>query len=76
LSFFGDTLTLHIHLQNVKNSVCRCVVVFITSCMLSFNWVDTSAGGLLVHEGITSPVVSVSALTWFIRYIHYWHQRA
>jgi hypothetical protein len=30
--------------------------------------VDTSAGGLLVPEGIIRPVVSVSALTWFIRY--------
>jgi len=25
----------------------------------------------LVHEGIIRPVVSVSALTWFIRYIRY-----
>ena len=30
----------------------------------------TSAGGLLlVPEGIIRPVVSYSALTWFIRYI-------
>jgi len=28
-------------------------------------------GGLLVHEGIILPVVSASALTWFIRYIYY-----
>jgi len=27
------------------------------------------AGGLLVLEGIILPVVSTSALTWFIRYI-------
>ena len=33
-----------------------------------FHWVDTSAGGLLVPEGTISPVVSVSALAWFIRY--------
>jgi len=26
---------------------------------------------LLVHEGITSPEVSVSTLTLFIRYIYY-----
>jgi len=26
-------------------------------------WVDTSAGGLLVHEGIIRPEASVSALT-------------
>ena len=35
--------------------------------------VDTSAGGLLVLEGIIRSVVSVSALTWFIRYIYYWN---
>ena len=33
------------------------------------HWVDTSGGGLLVSEGIIRPVVSVLALTWFIRYI-------
>jgi hypothetical protein len=31
----------------------------------------TSAGGLLIPEGVIRPVVSVSALTWFIRYIYY-----
>ena len=36
-----------------------------------YHWVDTSSGGLLVPEGITRPVVSASALTWFIRYIYY-----
>ena len=34
-----------------------------------YHWVDTSAGGLLVPEGIIRTVVSASALTWFIRYI-------
>jgi hypothetical protein len=29
------------------------------------------AGGLLVPDGIIRPVVSASALTWFIRYIYY-----
>ena len=38
----------------------------------SYHWVDTSAGGLFVPEGIIRPVVTVSALTWFIRYICYW----
>jgi len=33
-------------------------------------WVDTSARGLLVHEGIVRPVFSASALTWFIRYMY------
>jgi hypothetical protein len=30
-------------------------------------------GGVYVAEGITRPVVSVSALTWFHRYIYYWN---
>jgi hypothetical protein len=36
-----------------------------------FHWVDTSARGLFVYEGVIRPMVSVSALTWFIRYISY-----
>ena len=38
-----------------------------------YHWVHTSAGGLLVPDGIIRPVVSASALTWFIRYIYYWN---
>ena len=40
-----------------------------------YHWVDTSVGGLLVPEGIIHPVVSVLALTWFIRYLcfYYYH---
>ena len=34
-------------------------------------WVDTSAGGLLVPEGIIRQVVSALVLTWLIRYIYY-----
>ena len=30
---------------------------------------DISAGGLLIPQGIIRPLVSVSALTWFITYI-------
>jgi len=33
----------------------------------------STAGGLLVPEGIIHPVVSASARTWFIRYIYYWN---
>jgi hypothetical protein len=32
----------------------------------NYHWVDGSAGGLFVPEGIIHPVVSASALTWFI----------
>ena len=45
---------------------------YITISYSIFNsrkWVDTSAGGLLVPEGIIHPAVSASPLTWFIRYI-------
>jgi hypothetical protein len=38
-----------------------------------YHWVDTSAGGLLVPEGIIRPVVSASALSWFNRYMCYWN---
>ena len=37
------------------------------------DWVNTSAGGVFVSQGIIRPVVSASALTWFIRYIYYWN---
>jgi hypothetical protein len=37
-----------------------------------YDWVNTSAGGVLVPESIIRPVVSASALTWYIRYIYYW----
>jgi hypothetical protein len=38
-----------------------------------YHWVNTSDGGLLVPDCIIRPVVSVSALTWFIRYNYYWN---
>jgi len=38
-----------------------------------YYWVDTSAGGLLVPGGIIRQVGSVSALTWFIKYIYFWN---
>ena len=31
-----------------------------------YHVVDTTAGGLLVPKGIIRPVISVSALIWFI----------
>ena len=38
-----------------------------------YHWFDTSAGELLVTEGIIRPVVNASALKWFIRSIYYWN---
>jgi hypothetical protein len=35
----------------------------VSDCFYYYHWVDTSAGGLLVPEGIIQPVVSASALT-------------
>jgi hypothetical protein len=43
----------------------------ISYVFITITGVDASAGGLLVPEGITRPVISVSARTWFIRYIYY-----
>ena len=40
-------------------------------CFYYYHWFDASAGGLLVPEGIIRPVVGVSVLKWFIRYIYY-----
>jgi hypothetical protein len=40
---------------------------------LRFYDYNTSDGGLLVPDCIIRPVVSVSALTWFIRYNYYWN---
>jgi hypothetical protein len=36
-----------------------------------YQWVGTSAGGLLVPEGIIRLAVSASALTWFIKDMYY-----
>ena len=36
-----------------------------------YNWIDTSTCGLLVPEDISRPVASASALTWFVKHIHY-----
>jgi hypothetical protein len=41
--------------------------------IMYYNWVDTSDGGLLVPDGIIRPLVSSSALTWFIIYVYYWN---
>jgi hypothetical protein len=41
-----------------------------------YHWDDTSAGGLLVPDGIIRPVTSASELTCFIRYIYYWNLQA
>ena len=35
----------------------------------SYHWVDTSVWGLHVSSSIIRPVVTASALTWFIMYI-------
>ena len=38
-----------------------------------YHRVDTSAGGLLDPECIICPVVSASALSWFITYVYFWN---
>ena len=37
--------------------------LYLNICFYHYHWVDTSAGGLLVPEGIIRPVISASALT-------------
>ena len=50
-----------------RNALCALNLI---STFYYYHWVDTSAGGLLVLEGIISPVVSASALTWFNRFTY------
>ena len=65
--------------QSVLLSLGRCICWWTISprgyhppsSQFFYHWVDTSAGGLLVLEGIIRPVISASALTWFIKYIYY-----
>jgi hypothetical protein len=67
-------------LQEIKNDLIRClkslpdegyfperVIRYVR--FHYYQWIDTSAGGLLVRGGIIRPVISVSTLTWFISYI-------
>jgi hypothetical protein len=49
---------------------------YLTLCIIYlrvYHWVDTSAGRLLVSEGIIRPVVSVSVLTLCIIYLRVYH---
>lgn len=48
-------------------AVCEQTNIYI-NVFMNYHWIDTSAGGQLVPEGIILPVVSVSAPTRFIRY--------
>jgi hypothetical protein len=52
-----------------------CIDINFSIIILSdiYDWVNTSAGGVFVPQGIIRPVISASALTWFIRYIYYWN---
>jgi hypothetical protein len=36
-----------------------------------YQWVDASAGRLVVPKDMTHTELSVSALTWFIEYLYY-----
>ena len=61
------------YIQFIKTKhKCTFFIDFIMCSMFYYHhWVDTSPGGLsLVVEGIIRPVVSTSALTWFIVQIH------
>jgi hypothetical protein len=53
-------ITISRHLYHERNGI-----------LYRLNWLNTSAGGLLLPEGIILPVVSASALIWIFRYIYY-----
>ena len=42
-------------------------------CFYCYHWIDDSAGGLLVPDGIIRPVISRLVQTWFMIYIHNWN---
>ena len=63
---FGVIRLIRKHVGHIKLDI----YVFITITQLKPLMVYD---GLLIPEGIIRPVVSVSALTWFIRYIYYWN---
>jgi hypothetical protein len=52
----------------ITEMCCAHFIRYLRFYNMFYHYVDTSAGGLLVIRGIIRPVVSVLALTWFIRY--------
>ena len=57
-----------------QNASCASNTISTLFCInITGHWVDTSAGGLFVTEGIINPVFSASVLTWAIRYIDAWN---
>jgi hypothetical protein len=44
------------------------MVYYISTCYY-YDWIDTSAGGLIIPDRIIRSVVSISSLTWFIIYL-------
>ena len=56
--FIGDRYT---------NKICLTWIRYLR--LYYYHCFDTSASGLLVIDGFLLPVVSVTSLTWFVRYI-------
>jgi len=40
--------------------------MFMTTRVHYYHWVDSSAGGILVPEGIIPPVVGIWEVTWLL----------
>ena len=60
--------------RTMISSTIRIVVANILSHPARYYvFIPTSAGELLASYGNTRPVVSASALTWFIRYMYDWN---
>ena len=50
-----------------RNALCALNMI---STLYYYHRVDTSAGGLIVPDGIIRPVISASTLSWFNIYIY------
>jgi hypothetical protein len=67
---FSQSIVIHFFVGYSRNALCALNLI---SMFFYCHCVDTSAGWLLVSEGIIRPVVVASARTWLIRYIYYWY---
>jgi hypothetical protein len=67
---FSQSIVIHFFVGYSRNALCALNLI---SMFFYYHCVDTSAGWLLVSEGIIRPVVGATARTWSIRYIYYWN---
>jgi hypothetical protein len=68
-SSLSNILALSVPDEGYSSNV-SCAINLIFLRFYYYHWVDTSASGLLVTEGIIHPVVSVSALNMVYYYMY------